>query len=54
VIHPASTTHSQLTPEQRVAAGVGDDLIRVSVGIENSEDLISDLAQALEQAALRS
>jgi O-acetylhomoserine (thiol)-lyase len=54
VIHPASTTHSQLTPEQRVAAGVGDDLIRVSVGIEHADDLIADLAQALEQAALRS
>ncbi|HWI66666.1 MAG TPA: O-acetylhomoserine aminocarboxypropyltransferase/cysteine synthase family protein [Symbiobacteriaceae bacterium] len=51
VIHPASTTHSQLTPEQRVAAGVGDDLIRVSVGIENVQDLIADLEQALEAAA---
>lgn len=51
VIHPASTTHSQLTPEQRVAAGVGDDLIRVSVGIENTDDLIADLVQALERAA---
>ncbi|MDF2631017.1 MAG: O-acetylhomoserine sulfhydrylase [Symbiobacteriaceae bacterium] len=51
VIHPASTTHSQLTPEQRIAAGVGDDLIRVSIGIENVQDLIADLDQALAQAA---
>ncbi|HYF92638.1 MAG TPA: O-acetylhomoserine aminocarboxypropyltransferase/cysteine synthase family protein [Symbiobacteriaceae bacterium] len=50
VIHPASTTHSQLTPEQRVAAGVGDDLIRVSVGLENVQDLIADLDQALRAA----
>ncbi len=53
VIHPASTTHSQLSPEARVAAGVGDDLIRVSVGIENVDDLIADLAQALDAAAPR-
>jgi O-acetylhomoserine (thiol)-lyase len=50
VIHPASTTHSQLTPEQRVAAGVGDDLIRVSIGIENLQDLTADLDQALRAA----
>lgn len=50
VIHPASTTHQQLTPEQRVAAGVGDDLIRVSVGIENIDDLIADLEHALKAA----
>lgn len=50
VIHPASTTHSQLTPEQRVAAGVGDDLIRMSVGLENAQDLIDDLEQALRGA----
>ncbi|HWI54032.1 MAG TPA: O-acetylhomoserine aminocarboxypropyltransferase/cysteine synthase family protein [Symbiobacteriaceae bacterium] len=50
VIHPASTTHSQLTPGQRVAAGVGDDLIRVSIGIENAQDLIADLDQALQAA----
>jgi O-acetylhomoserine (thiol)-lyase len=50
VIHPASTTHQQLTPEQRVAAGVGDDLIRVSVGVENVQDLIADLDHALRVA----
>lgn len=50
VIHPASTTHSQLTPEQRISAGAPDDLIRLSIGIENAEDLIADLAQALAAA----
>jgi O-acetylhomoserine (thiol)-lyase len=50
VIHPASTTHQQLTAAQRVAAGVGDDLIRVSVGIENPQDLIADLDNALRAA----
>lgn len=50
VIHPASTTHQQLTAEQRVAAGVGDDLIRVSVGIESAQDLIADLDNALRTA----
>jgi O-acetylhomoserine (thiol)-lyase len=50
VIHPASTTHSQLTPEQRVAAGVGDDLIRVSVGLEGLADLEADLDNALRAA----
>lgn len=50
VIHPASTTHAQLTTEQREQAGVPDDLIRLSIGIENVEDLIADLAQALEGA----
>ena len=47
VIHPASTTHSQLTSEQRAAAGASDDLIRLSVGIENISDIIDDLEQAL-------
>ena len=47
VIHPASTTHSQLTTEQRQQAGVPDDLIRLSIGIENADDLIEDLTQAL-------
>jgi len=50
VIHPASTTHSQLTAAQREAAGVGDDLIRVSVGFESLSDLIADLDQALAEA----
>ena len=47
VIHPASTTHSQLTPEQQLAAGVTPDFIRLSVGIETVEDIIADLDQAL-------
>ena len=49
VLHPASTTHRQLTDEQLVAAGVQPDLIRMSIGIENVEDIISDLEQALEE-----
>lgn len=47
IIHPASTTHAQLSPEELKAAGVTPDLIRVSVGIENADDLIADLDQAL-------
>jgi O-acetylhomoserine (thiol)-lyase len=47
IIHPASTTHRQLTDEQRVAAGAGNDVIRLSVGIETAADLIADLDRAL-------
>lgn len=47
IIHPASTTHSQLTAEQLEAAHLSEDLIRLSVGIENVEDIIADLDQAL-------
>ncbi|MCU1425484.1 MAG: metY, partial [Microbacteriaceae bacterium] len=43
IIHPASTTHSQLTPEQQLTAGVTPGLVRLSVGIENFDDLIADL-----------
>lgn len=50
VIHPASTTHSQLTPEELARAGVPSDMVRISVGIEDVEDIIADLRQALEQA----
>jgi O-acetylhomoserine (thiol)-lyase len=50
VIHPASTTHSQLTKEQRAAAGAGDDVVRLSIGIEDKADIIGDLEQALAQA----
>ncbi|WP_030483457.1 O-acetylhomoserine aminocarboxypropyltransferase/cysteine synthase family protein [Nocardioides aequoreus] len=49
-IHNATTTHSQLTPEELEAAGVPEDLVRLSVGIENVEDLIADLDQALAAA----
>ena len=51
VIHPASTTHQQLTDEERLASGVTDDLIRVSVGLENIEDIKADIAQALAKAS---
>lgn len=50
VIHPASTTHQQLDSEGLKAAGVPEDLIRLSIGIENVEDLIDDLEQAIEVA----
>lgn len=49
VLHPASHTHRQLTDEQLIAAGVAPDLIRLSVGIENVDDIISDLQQALDK-----
>ncbi|SDH93137.1 O-acetylhomoserine sulfhydrylase [Agrococcus jejuensis] len=48
VIHPASTTHSQLTPEQQLTTGVTPGLVRLSVGIENVDDLIADLSAGLE------
>ncbi len=51
VIHPASTTHQQLTPEEQRAAGVTEDFIRVSVGIEDLDDILADLDQALRAAA---
>ena len=50
IIHPASTTHRQLTDEQRDAAGAGNDVIRLSVGIETAADLIVDLDRALGRA----
>lgn len=50
VLHPASHTHRQLTDEQLIAAGVQPDLIRFSVGIENVNDIIADIEQALEKA----
>lgn len=50
VIHPASTTHSQLTPEQQLTTGVTPGLVRLSVGLENVEDLKADLEQALAAA----
>ncbi|MBR4890938.1 MAG: O-acetylhomoserine aminocarboxypropyltransferase/cysteine synthase [Clostridia bacterium] len=50
VLHPASTTHRQLTDEQLIACGVPADMIRMSVGIENADDIIEDIKQALECA----
>jgi len=47
VIHPASTTHRQLTDEQRKAAGAGPDVVRLSIGLEDKADIIADLDQAL-------
>jgi O-acetylhomoserine (thiol)-lyase len=47
VIHPASTTHSQMSAEELNAAGVGEDLVRLSVGLEAEADIIEDLTQAL-------
>lgn len=47
-LHPASTTHRQMTAEQLTECGIGEDLIRLSVGIEDIEDIIADLTQALE------
>ena len=50
VIHPASTTHAQLNEEQQKSAGVTPDMIRLSIGLENADDIIEDLAQALDKA----
>ena len=50
VIHPASTTHLQLSVEQQAKAGISPDLIRLSIGIEDIDDIIYDLSQALEKA----
>jgi len=47
VIHPASTTHRQLSDAQKIAAGAGPDVVRLSIGLEDVEDLIADLDQAL-------
>ena len=52
VLHPASHTHRQMTEEQLVEAGVQPDLIRLSVGIENADDIIADLEQAMEKVSI--
>ncbi|HMT44784.1 MAG TPA: PLP-dependent transferase, partial [Chakrabartia sp.] len=49
-IHPASTTHSQMTPEDQAAAGVSPGYVRLSIGLEHIDDIIADLAQALDAA----
>ena len=51
VIHPASTTHQQLTSEEKLAGGITDDLIRLSVGLEEIDDILWDLDQALKASA---
>ena len=53
IIHPASTTHQQLTEEQQLGSGVTQDLIRLSVGIEDIEDLKIDLQEACKSITLR-
>jgi O-acetylhomoserine (thiol)-lyase len=50
-IHPASTTHSQMSSDQLAAAGIADSLIRLSVGIEHIDDIIADIDQALAKAS---
>jgi O-acetylhomoserine (thiol)-lyase len=50
VIHPGSTTHQQLSPEQLESAGVPEDLVRISVGLEDIDDILWDLDQALDAA----
>ena len=52
-LHPASSTHRQMNDAELTAAGVSPDLVRLSVGLENKEDLIADLAQALDQVGKR-
>ena len=51
VIHSASTTHRQLSPEQQEAAGAGQSVVRISIGTEDANDLIADLDQALSKAS---
>ena len=51
VIHPATTTHAQLTPAERLETGVTDDFIRLSIGLEDIEDINADIDQALQKAA---
>ena len=53
ITHPETTTHQRLQPEQRAALGIGPGLLRLSVGLEDADDLIEDLAQALDKAAPR-
>ena len=48
ILHPASTTHRQLSDEQRLAAGAGPDVVRLSIGLEDADDLIRDLDTALD------
>ncbi len=49
VTHPATTTHQRFTPEQRGEMGISDGLVRLSVGLEHRDDLLSDIADALTQ-----
>jgi O-acetylhomoserine (thiol)-lyase len=49
-IHPATTTHQQLSPEEQAASGVTDDYVRLAIGLEDIEDILWDLDQALREA----
>jgi O-acetylhomoserine (thiol)-lyase len=51
IIHPASTTHQQLTPQEQLSTGVSEDYIRLSVGLEHLEDIIADLDQAIQASS---
>jgi len=51
VIHPASTTHQQLTTEEQATTGVTPDYVRLSIGLEDPEDIIADIDQALKTSA---
>jgi O-acetylhomoserine (thiol)-lyase len=53
VIHPASTTHQQLTREEQAETGVTEDYVRLSIGIEDASDIIADIDQALRASAKR-
>ena len=50
MIHPATTTHQQLSGDDLIAAGVTEDMIRLSIGLEHSDDILADLDQALTKA----
>ena len=52
ITHPETTTHQRLKPEQRAALGIASGLLRLSVGLEDVDDLIEDLGQALDKASL--
>ena len=52
IIHPATTTHQQLTAQEQAASGVTPDFIRLSIGTEDAQDLIDDLKQALDEMAV--
>ena len=54
ILNPASTTHRQLSDEQRITAGAGVEVIRLSIGIECVEDLVADLDQSLERSNISS
>ena len=52
ILHPASTSHSQLSPEQQIAGGLSPDLVRLSIGLEHPDDIIEALDEALGKASM--